>query len=201
MIIELIPKYQRILNLYKLGFNIPHSLYINPAKSFDSQEVIDFIEEHNSDWINIRTYTRTLNQEGWNRAHYTEICKDVAVVRVKLLHYGGIQQIIDTETPNNGIWAGSILINFETYNFIIDYVHKPEGRAMVREVDSYKEGNLYDTFSLTQIASPLRYIVRKSFKYFTLPCKSVILEWSLTTQPSGKNQSYEVWWEYRNMEN
>lgn len=198
--IETIPKYQRILELKQLGFNVPKTLYINPVEPFDKTIIQKFLSGHSRYFVNFRTYRRNGEEESWNSKHYMFIKVEKAVSLAKTLHYSGTHVMIDLENPCAGLYAGSVqIVQDAEESFVLDYCYDKAGSAVVRNVDMSVSGSLSDSYSLLSVPRHLQAIVKSAFHRFALPYYSVILEWTVTSEAAGELEQNTVWWEYRNL--
>lgn len=202
---EIVPKFQRIQELYEMGFNTPRLKYIPPDFVWDkksSKDVDRFIHRAGKQgFINIRTYSRTsIIDESWSSKHHTFVLYDNAVPVLKELCSQGIHSMIDIENPKNGLFAGNVMINnTPDIDFTVEYCCNLQGGAMVRAADISVSGALEDKRTLRELPSEVVQAVNIAYNRFTKPYKTVILEWSRTSVPAGERMERYIWWEYRNL--
>ena len=197
---EVEAKIDRIKELKQAGFNTPRMVFLSHKhKVKDINFIFKWAEKiHKEDpkqIFNIRTYKRERDEETLQTKHYTDILysKLNSVLQEACLYHNCM---IDAETPDNGRWAGNILIQTNEFErpdrFIIDYCHK-EKRAMVRDHDKNKAEYLA---ILGAIEEPLETVINKALSFHK---KNVILEWTYFCKPAGEKKENLVWWEYRSI--
>jgi len=213
---EIEEKVVRLMQLEKMGFNIPRYCYVihKPLRGI-TQMALDWAEEiHKQDpeqIFNIRTYA-------YDEKSKTESIKTPHVCDIKFENLENELQklsndffcMVDAETPDNGRIAGNIAIlegrGFisKELKFYVDYCIK-EKRAMVRDADSsglhfngvakglIKEKEGLEDNKLEQV---LVMVVNKAL-HFHRTKKNFILEWTYFCKPAGIKREPLVWWEYR----
>jgi len=154
----------------------------------------DKIHKENPEQIfNIRTYKRTKFTESNKTVHYTDI-KHIDLFSTLDNALMQFNCMIDAETPDNGRFAGNIIIHDEgadkPYRFDLEWCKK-EIRAMVRDHDMSTSALLSEKRILTY---PLENVIAGAMKF---PKKDVILEWTYFCESTGVMNEPIVWWEYR----
>jgi hypothetical protein len=195
---EILAKIDRIAELKAIGLNTPRMFFCpHHPKEIDINRTMAWAEQiHKKEpdqIFNIRTYKRYQKTETVGTTHFVDI--EFQFLRDILINASNnFYCMVDAETPNNGRWAGNIIINTNAFNrpitYYVEYCTKPE-RAMVRNADKHKSGNIHN---LPTLGTPLAMIVKEALKF---PKKDVILEWTLFNGPAGEHRTPLVFWEYR----
>ncbi len=200
---ELKAKIYRIEELKNAGLNTPKMFYVPiNAESEVIKKAMDWahkIHIKNPEQIfNIRTYNYIFpaKKESAQTVHLTDINFDDLFWLLQKTN-NEYHCMIDAETPNNGRWAGNIVITENEIGrpvkYIIDYCTKPL-RAMVRDADKHMEGEIA---RISELGTPLAMVIREALKF---PKKNVVLEWTQFSTKAGIKDEYLVFWEYRNFE-
>jgi len=190
---ELTEKIDRIRELSDAEFNVPRFYYISKDEFGKIQEALRWAGGTGKDIFNIRTYTRYGKEEGVQNPHYTDIPGEELNNLLKdIIHK--YYCMIDAETPDDGRWAGNILVHVNHFgrpdSVLVEYCKK-DVRAMVRDADK----SLSIDLSLIDTIDPvLQEVINKAI---TFPKKEVILEWTKFCKPAGIFHEEIVWWEYR----
>lgn len=196
---EVEAKVDRINELRQAGFNTPKMIFLPYKPSTESLVTAlkwaDKIHKKNPKQIfNIRTYKRQGDEETLQTKHYVDI-KHSNLASTLLKATSLYHCMIDAETPDNGRWAGNVLIQTNEFGrpdrYIIEYCHKKK-RAMVRDHNKSLNGNL--ATKENTLEPVLLAVIDKAL---TFPKKDVILEWTYFCKPTGKKEENLVWWEYR----
>lgn len=193
---ELVHKVERIKQLMDAGLNTPRMYYIfieEPGTVLD--DLFGWarsIHQKEPDQIfNIRTY-RTIGEfEEKNTPHITDLKIENLIQEILKLRKQNYTCMVDAETPDNGRWAGNIIIHKSTGIFETDYCTKPV-RAMVRQADRYMTGNISSVQGTpTQLAMVIGQVIQaKMYDY--------ILEWTIFEGAAGIKRAPTVFWEFRN---
>ena len=195
---ELKEKFARIRELEKNELNTPRMIYLQKnAPDDDFENALLWAKEiHKKDpkqIFNIRTYNRDGKYETINCPHITDIKYENLTKKLWETNADFVC-MIDAETPDDGRWAGNILIKTDEHGhpsqYIIDYCVK-NIRAMVRDADTTKTGSIR---TLHDLGTPLSMIVSNALKFNK---KDVILEWTLFKDGAGIKNEPLVFWEYR----
>jgi len=197
-------KYERIMQLRSMGFNTPRMVYIESEKDLSIRtkrlEIDVFLRDLHQSFVNIRTYKHVDGKETWLSQHLTHVViSDVDKTLLKCLQDGFIC-MIDAENPENGIYAGNILLEDSGKSYIVEYCYRPKGGAMVRmadAVDAERHTGISKHVTLSSIPSDVANAVQQSYTKFSFPYMSVILEFAVGKEPWGVDQWYSIFWEYR----
>jgi len=192
-------KVRRIEQLAEWGLNTPRMLYVpmNSDGKFDEGSVHAFIKRHavHTSRYNLRTYQwdPDTGAEGWNSKHYVHL-NEYQVLDILARVLPERYCMIDAEKPEDGIYAGNIVIQTDGY-CIIEYCHKMG--AMVRMADTTMEGHWekvqqeaiskVSTYGLTEPINAVLSVKKPDY----------LFEWSITNKPSGVEQELLIFWEWR----
>lgn len=207
---EIYEKYQRILQLSRMGFNTPRMHYITPSmlnKPVDLQRKVEgFLRRNKAKFANIRTYIWDKGKEGWNSKHLIFVPSESVYQNVVNLLGEKRYCMVDVENPKAGIIAGNIEIRLIDNTFVAEFVMKDEG-AMVRDVDissdikycygRFERRVIVENTNLDKVPEQVLKAVDVCFRLFKLPCSSVIIEFSATSEPQGVLKDNLIFWEYR----
>lgn len=207
---EIFEKYQRILQLSRMGFNTPRMQYITPSMLnkpvFLQKRIEGFLRRKKAKFANIRTYIWDKGKEGWNSKHLIFVPVEEVYQNVVKLLQEKRYCMVDVENPKAGVIAGNIEIRFSDKSFVAEFVMKDEG-AMVRDVDissdvKYCYGKfdgkvVVDNTNLDKVPEQVIKAVGICFRLFKLPCSSAIIEFSATSEPQGVLKDNLIFWEYR----
>jgi len=190
-------KIKRIHKLTSLGFNTPRMIFLPflaPDNQFSevSKWATKINEIDNEQIFNIRTYKRTGQKESVQTTHKTDVL--FGDLNYELLRLNAeFNCMIDAETPDDGRYAGNIIIEEPTMRkqsvCTIEYCQK-DIRAMVRDHD--KSIVFRGPLALEQPV--LQEVFEKVSKSGIL---DVILEWTWFVGPAGILGENLVWWESR----
>lgn len=197
---EVFHKIERIRQLADVGLNTPRMYHLFPDDDILAiRSAIRWAqkihEEEPQQVFNVRTYRTSQGLEEKNTPHITNIEFDNLPEVINEYIQKHYVCMIDAETPENGRWAGNIIIhNQPGYNkgvYEIDYCTKPV-RAMVRDADQHKTGNIQ--FIQGTLATPLAMVVGSVLQSRMF---DNILEWTLFEGSAGVKREPLVFWEYR----
>jgi hypothetical protein len=199
---EIYEKIERINELKEAGLNTPKMFYLKKfAEPPDLEEAMEWAAKIHyftpNQIFNIRTYNYSKEIETSQTEHYTDIKFEdleslVLDVNLKLTC------MIDAETPDNGRFAGNILIEdirsptgrVMNFKFTLDYCEK-EVRAMVRDHNK----SIYGDVNMINKDLPfqLKMVIDKAngFRH------GYILEWTWFRTFAGILDENLVFWEYR----
>lgn len=197
---EMKDKFLRIKELQDAGFNVPRMHFVRYGASLQGilsglEWAAEIHEKDPEQIFNIRTYGRVNRIETLQTEHIT----DIAYYNLAINLLKGLCQfncMIDAETPDNGRYAGNVIIYSNELGrrtkFAIEYCQK-NIRAMVRDHDQSLEGMIHE---VDECKDPLGSIVKKALKFRP----DVILEWTIFSGPAGVKREETVFWEYRKYE-
>jgi len=199
-------KIVRISELGQLGFNIPR-LFSIPMGS--SEKIVDLcsawadiiLADDPEQIFNIRTYRFRNRTETIHTPHITDILSKDLKGKI-YANIGKFDLMIDAETPDNGRFAGNIVMEYfigSPLKFYMDYCKK-EIRAMVREADTKLAGYVHhlvggDRKLHKKIPEEIRNVVKEAMSREKF---NVVLEWTHFCKPAGVKRENLVFWEYRN---
>jgi len=214
---EYLQKAERLKDLQEENFNIPRFYFLDQNSNIEEfNKAISWAENiHNSSpeqIFNIRTYQykKVREIEISSCPHKTDILFNNLFQILSTLNKSYIT-MIDAETPDNGLIAGTILTSSSKPSVTeFEFVVKPI-RAMVRDINSSKDVIRLSVSSLTEIErdfyySPeeviiLEFLYKKVNSFYK---KNIIFEFTYFNSPSGilfqSNifpESSVVFWEYR----
>jgi hypothetical protein len=193
---ELVHKIERIKQLTDAGLNTPRMYHIFIE---EPETVLDYLfawarsihQEEPDQIFNIRTY-RTIGEfEEKNTPHITDVKIENLIQEILKLRKKSYTCMVDAETPDNGRWAGNIMIHKNTGIFEIDYCNKPV-RAMVRQADQHITGSIHH---ITGTPIPLAMVVGQVTR---ARMYDYILEWTIFEGDAGVKREPIVYWEFRN---
>lgn len=192
---ELISKIERINELKAEGFNTPKFFFLEQGSNpSEIEKCMRWAEKTGRLALNIRNYSREGKMEGLNKPHDTDVSignlKEIVIKRNTHFHC-----MIDAEVPDNGRWAGNVVIETNAFgrpvSFTIEYCCKAI-RAMVRDQDQSITLPLSEAEKY--LSYPLDSVLSKAIKFSK---KNVILEWTHFCEPAGIKDENLVWWEWR----
>jgi hypothetical protein len=199
---EIHEKIERINELKELGLNTPRMFYLKKfADPDDLMEAFEWAAKINwqspNQIFNVRTYNYSKEIETSQTTHYTDIAFEELEALILDINLK-LTCMIDAETPDNGRFAGNIIIEdvvsptgrVMTSKFTIEYCEK-DLRAMVRDHDKSLKGEL--KMLDKNLPFQLKMVIDKANKF----THGKILEWTWFCIPAGDLQENLVWWEYR----
>ena len=201
---EINEKIERIKELEVAGLNTPRMFYLKKfADPDDLVEAFDWAAkihyESPNQIFNIRTYNYSKEIETSQTEHFTDISFDDLEVMILEINLRFVC-MIDTETPDDGNFAGNIIISdiksptgrVINSKYTIEYCQK-EIRAMVRDHDRQVYGDVAGGSLDPDLHPILKDVIDKAFLFK----HDVILEWTWFCKPSGIRLQPIVFWEYR----
>lgn len=176
------------------GFNTPKMFYIKKGDHGRINDCCEWCETIGHPIYNIRTYNFNENHETLETTHFVDVPSfDIKDLLNKVV--GQSTCMVDAEIPDNGRWAGNIVVfrnpMRRPISADIEYCQK-EIRAMVRDADSQVS---FDYTEIVGLINPFRMLMQKAAT-FEKP-ETVILEWTYFSEPAGILNENLVWWEYR----
>jgi len=191
----LMHKINRIYDLYNWGLNIPRMIFFQKGAVYNRKELIEFLKRSlHVKKFNIRTYGYDVEtmQEEWSSKHYVGLSEQETIATVDKIIESKFC-MIDAEVPDDGIYAGNLVIQKNDY-CIIEYFHG--SGAMVRMANESVNG------SVVEVKKDLRKgkhesLIKVIDVILKLAKRDILFEWSVQRNPCGVLGEEIIWWEWR----